>query len=284
MKKLPVLPVLMLALLASCTAPYEQELPEYTPELVVEAYVNQSQPLLTYALVSRSIDYYNPDQNTKPIENANVQMWEGTEQNGTIIWDEDNPVSFQHFEGIPGVYLPGLGYVGKENHYYRIEVEVDGETITATSYMPEKVEMDSFYYQDVFNPQVDSTQPFSTMFFRDPADKVNYYLLLEYSNESTDWPPLWGSADRIFVVDDELFNGSSFGYSDIFPRSYGDTVNLILAGIDEGAFRYWESYENSQGNGGPFSQPINVISNFDNGRGLFSAMAVDKKRIIITKP
>ena len=275
-----ILSVLML----SCTAPYEQELPAYEPELVIEAYVNQSEPLLTYALVSRSIDYYNPDQNTQPIENATVTMWEGVDDNGSIRWDEDNPINFQHFEGLPGVYLPGLGYVGKEGHYYRIEVSLDGERATATSYLPELVEMDSFYYQNVLNEQTDSTLPFSTMFFRDPADKENYYLLMEYSNEQSDWPPLWGSGDRIFVVDDELFNGEFFGYSDIFPRQYGDTVNLILAGIDASSFTYWESYENALGNGGPFSQPINVISNFDNARGLFSAMAVDKKKIIITKP
>ena len=106
-------------------------------------------------------------------------------------------------------------------------------------------------------------------------------MIADYINAPTEWPLLWGTVNRIVVTEDLLFNDQPFVFSPIFPDRYGDTVNVYLISVDQQTLEYWESYEASRNNGGPFTQPINVNSNFDNARGTFQGMAVDSKRIII---
>lgn len=144
--------------------------------------------------------------------------------------------------------------------------------------------MDSIWVNNIFNPNRDTIEPYLRFSFKDPSAFGNYYMVADYRNTPNEWPLLWGTANRIVVTDDLFFNGQPFTYSEIFPDTYGDTVNMYLISIDKQAFDYWTSYEASRGNGGPFSQPINVTSTFDNARGIFQGMAVDAKRIVIKKP
>jgi hypothetical protein len=276
------LAILSLSLVWGCTDTYDEPLPEYESELIIEAYVNQANPLLNYALLSKSLPYYDENFDVEGVGEAKVTLYEGQKEGTELIWNQEG-LAYEEFDQIPGLYLPPITefFVGKEGYYYKLEVEYEGVTSVAVTQIPNLVPIDSIWVENVFNSNRDTFEPFLRFLFTDPPQFGNNYMIAEYVNAPTEWPLLWGAANRIVVTDDLLINSQSFVYSPIFPDTYGDTVNMYLISIDQQTLEYWESYDASRNNGGPFTQPINVNSTFDNARGTFQGMAVDNKRIII---
>jgi hypothetical protein len=85
--------------------------------------------------------------------------------------------------------------------------------------------------------------------------------------------------DKGFDKNGELnFSDEDYGF---FHR--GDTVTIKFCNIDKATYDFWRTWEyNYQSNGNPFSSPIKVLSNMDNGAlGTFSGYAVQYKSIII---
>lgn len=278
--------MLLPAFAVSCMDVYEEPLPQYEPELVIEAYVNQVNVLGNYALLTKSLAYYDESFKVEGVEGANVMLYEGQKMGNTLEWQEEG-IRFEPLsDDVPGLYAPPLTglFLGKEGFYYKLVVEYQGITATSIAHLPALVPIDTFYAENIYNGNADSMEPYLRMRFSDPPAFGNYYMLSEYRNAPSDFPLLWGSAERLLVNDDALYNGRGFTYSSIFPDKYGDTINFYLISIDRPAYDFWLSYESSRNNGGPFSQPVNLTSTFDNARGIFQAMALSHKRIIVTKP
>ncbi|MBI3142570.1 MAG: DUF4249 domain-containing protein [Bacteroidetes bacterium] len=281
-----LLAFLMLFYMVSCMDVYDEPLPAYEPELVIEAYVNQVNVLGNYALLTKSLAYYDESFEVEGVTGANVRLFEGQKLGNTLEWQEEG-IQFEPLsDEVPGLYAPPLTglFLAKEGYYYKLVVEYQGVTATSIAHMPAVVPIDTFYAENIFNNNTDSVEPYLRMRFADPPAFGNYYLISEYRNDPGEFPLLWGSAERLLVNDDALFNGNDFTFSSIFPDKYGDTINFYLMSIDRPAYDFWLSYDASRNNGGPFSQPVNLSSNFDNARGIFQAMAVSHKRIIVTKP
>ncbi|MBI1184996.1 DUF4249 family protein [bacterium] len=275
----------LVLILVGCTAPYDRPLPDYESELVVEAYVNQLNPLLNYAIITKSLPYYDKNFSVTAVTNATVTLFEGQMTDGEIQW-KSNTIAFEPVSGIEGIFAPPIShpFLATVGHYYKLVVQSEGQTATSISYLPNVVPIDSIWVDNIFNPKADSTEPFLHFTFTDPGDFGNYYMVSDYRSSRSNFPFLWGAADRIAVTDDALFNGQTFAYGSIFPDDYNDTVNMYLISIDQQTFNYWQSYDAAQNNGGPFSQPINVKGTFDHARGVFQAMAIAYKKIIIQKP
>lgn len=269
----------------SCSDTYDEPLPEYESELVVEAYVNQANPFLNYALLTKSIDYDGQSPNVPGVSGAKVTLYEGFKEGTELKWDESG-IEYQAVDSVPGLYFPPIEllFLATEGAYYKLVVEADDIVTTAVTQVPVLVEMDSLWVDYVYNEKVDSTQAFLKFSFSDPAAFGNHYLVHDYRGAEDEWPLLWGALDLEVITDDIFFNGQPFVYSEAFPRRWGDTTNFYLSSITRESHDFWESYENSRDNGGPFSQPINVNSTFDNSRGIFQGMAVDTRRIIVQKP
>ncbi|MCB0738313.1 MAG: DUF4249 domain-containing protein [Bacteroidetes bacterium] len=284
MKRVHFLFLLVALVVVACNAPYDDDLPEYDGEIVVEAYLNQSIPLLNYCLLSRSVAYYNPNLDVEQVSEASIYVYEGVEENGELTWDRDNGQKWEQFPQLLGAYVPAFGWAAKENTFYLMEIEVEGKNLSAITQVPKLVEIDTLFIDNRFNSVADSVEPFERLTFSDPKGFGNNYALFRTRKGFFDNPLTWGSMRRIFTTDDEFFDGNSWGFSSFFPQTYGDTVTFYLASMDKASYRFWESYDVSQNNGGPFSQPINVESNIEGGRGVFCGLAVDRRRIIIEKP
>lgn len=276
----------------ACTTDYEKDLPPYESELVIEAYVNQANPFLNYAILTKSIEYYNDNFDVFDLgaKGATVNVFEGRKREDGFQWNE-NPIVFNPLEGVDGseingIYAPPIEklFVAKEGFYYRMEVEYEGVLSAAMTYVPPLVPIDSIWADNIFNEQIDSLEPFMKFSFKDPDAFGNFYMISEAENAPDQYPFLWGNLDQDAFFDDLFFNAQDFTYSEIFPNKYGDTINIYLFSIDKQAFDYWTSYDNSRNNGGPFSQPIQVNSTFDNARGFFQGMSVDTKQLIIKEP
>lgn len=272
-------------LFLGCNAPYDGELPPYEGEIVVEAYVNQSIPSLNYLLLSRSVAYYDPNLDIDPVGEAKVMVYPGVEIDGQVQWDRDNGMDWLPFEFIPGAYVPSqFGFVAEEETHYLLEIEVEGQKLSSKTYVPKMVKMDTLFVENIFNEKADSFQAFERMAFSDPKGFGNNYLVYRSRVGFQENPLTWGSMSLLYSADDEFFDGNSWGFSSLFPQTYGDTVTFYLGAIDRASYLFWDSYEISENNGGPFSQPINVNGNIEGGRGIFCGIAVDRRRVIITKP
>jgi len=271
--------------LTACSDIYDKPLPEYESELVVEAYVNQASPLLNYALVTKSVDYDNQSLDVLGVAGAKVTLYEGQKDGTELVWDEEG-IEYDAVDSVPGLYFPPITrfFEATEGYYYRLVVEADGIVTTSVTRVPELVPIDSFWADYVFNENADSVEPYLKFGFRDPQGLGNYYIVSDLEGAELEWPLLWGALDKDIITDDLYFDGEPFDVSYVFPRRWGDTINVYLASIPKEAYDYWVSYENSRGNGGPFSQPINVNSTFDNSKGVFHGMAVDTRRMIVQKP
>ncbi|MGB0432090.1 MAG: hypothetical protein ACPGLV_16565, partial [Bacteroidia bacterium] len=90
-----------------CTDVYDQDLPEYESELVIEAYVNQVNPLLNYALITKSLPYYAESFDVEGIDGATVTLFEGKKEGTELIWDSEG-LEYEVFEQVPGLYLPPI--------------------------------------------------------------------------------------------------------------------------------------------------------------------------------
>jgi len=269
----------------SCSDTYDEPLPEYESELMVEAYINQANPFLNYALLTKSIDYDGQSPNVPGVSGAKVTLYEGVKEGTELKWNESG-IEYQAVDSVPGLYFPPIEllFLATEGAYYKLVVEAEGIVTTAVTQVPVLVEMDSLWVDYVYNEKVDSIQAFLKFSFSDPEAFGNHYLIHDYRGAENEWPLLWGALDLEVITDDIFFNGQPFVYSEVFPRRWGDTTNFYLSSITRETHDFWESYENSRDNGGPFSQPINVNSTFDNSRGIFQGMAVDTRRIIVQKP
>lgn len=271
--------------LLSCSDLYDRPLPEYDSELVVEAYVNQANPFLNYALVTKSVAYDDQSPDVLGVAEAVITLYEGRKEGTELLWQEAG-IEYQAVDSVPGLYFPPLEllFTATEGAYYKLVVEADGIVTTSVTQVPQLVEIDSVWVDYVFNSNVDSMQPFLKFGFQDPDAFGNHYMIYDYRNSDLEWPLLWGALDLEVVSDDIFFNGQRFVYSEASPRKWGDTTSFYLSAVTQQTHDFWESYENSRDNGGPFSQPINVNSTFDNSKGIFQGMAVDTRRIIVQKP
>jgi len=166
------------------------------------------------------------------------------------------------------------------------------------------------------NLQVETT-------FNDPADAENYYLLtfsalmpqyryyppnyeavfignkmssIDYDSENLSWENYF-SMDNFsgFAISDELFNGNTktikaslyMGgeyYGDELPQR-NDKVFINLNSISKEFYQYiisYSKYEDIEGN--PFAEPVNIMSNVNNGLGFFSSYSTAKDSIVINYP
>lgn len=293
MKYWPIYSSIVVFVLHSCTAPYNEELPPYDEEIVVEAYVNQAIPSLNYVLLSLSVEYYDDNLDLPLVPDADITLTEGVVEGADTQWMENESIKMISLADLPipspigelpGYYVPNqLGWVAKEGRVYKLEIEVNEQRLSAVTSVPKVVPIDTCYVLNRFNSKADSMEPFEFLAFNDPEGFGNNYRIYRYDKGFIDNPPTWGSASVLLTVDDEFFDAESFTYQSFFPVSYGDTVTFYLNSVDRISYRFWESYDISQNNGGPFTQPINVKGNVKGGRGVFCGMAVDRRRIIIEK-
>ncbi|MBC7447222.1 MAG: DUF4249 domain-containing protein [Hymenobacteraceae bacterium] len=185
-----------------------------------------------------------------------------------------------------GVYqtTPKLGS-GQLNHSYRLVVVRGSQRVEATSRLHPCTPLDSitFVYKQKDTDAVAESGYYTTIYFREPAGRGDYYRINAYTNG------VWRNRNELFFFDDELYDGN---YGDpeidynINPR---DTVTVEMRAIDKAAYDFYLGLSNAQQNTGtPFdSPPANAPTNVRGNRviGLFTACAVRRvTRVAPPKP
>lgn len=268
--------------LSACEKEIDVPLPPAESEIVVEAYINQLDPLYNYVILSRTVDYFNPNLDLISVSGAQVYITEGITNGSDTIWDEANKKQMVEIapDSIPGIYF-NLGLRGQLGHVYKLEIQAEGKNIYGVTTIPQLVTLDSVTSSYTVNPDnAKDTGYFMTIHFNEPAPTGNNYRYLYKEGGDTAYFG-WGSINSDDgVFNDEIINGvyRSFKFSDRFK--FNDTVNFYLCAIDRPAYNFWDSYASARYNGGPFSTPVQLKSNIQGAIGSFTGKAVSRKRLI----
>lgn len=250
-----------LTLFNSCEDIIDINLNEANSNVVIEANVIDN-GLQTVKLTKTKP--FNDDNAPVSINGADVSV---TEEGG-------NTYTFREQANLSGNYFSNQ-FVGKPGKKYTIKVKVDGKTFTASSIMPQLVNLDSLTVTELsfFN----NTQKFVQVNYNDPKGIKNFYNYVLLVNNKI---------RNAYYVDEDRFNDGNLVNNTIFngdPKlEKGDRVEVDFQCIDEKIYRYYFAISQIQGNGGPPTSPANPDSNFDNGAlGYFSAHTSKKLSITI---
>ncbi|MEL6537536.1 MAG: DUF4249 domain-containing protein [Bacteroidota bacterium] len=238
---------LSLLALGACEKVIDVDLNDAEPTLVVEANLNNEFGPQTVVL-SKTTSFFTPEA-PGPVTNATV----------TVTDDEGESITYDEVED--GVYV--ALYAGEPGRTYTLSIDTEGETYTAVSEMREIISLDSLTFSPSggFGGPIDGPPtflPFTN--FNDPAEKGNFYRLIEVSDDPA-------RTAIIYLLDDLATNGNLVTFP-LFGNSApaGDTVTIELWHLDQAAHTYFDEL-GDLGGGGPFNSgtPANPTSNLTNG-------------------
>jgi len=277
-------------IIESCEKNITLNLPVIQNQIVVEGYVFQD--TFAYVLLSRNTPFFSQ------IDSSQLQQYiiRGAK---VVISDGTITDTMKEFDiGQATIYV-SLNIKGQPNKTYSLHVEADGKVITAQTFLPPSVKLDSAWWK------VDGSKDslgFVWAHLTDPdtlgnnyrwfAERINHYAGTNEQKDSIFIAPE-GS-----VTEDKFFNGKSFNFfynrgrlpnslktddnnveRDYFKR--GDTIVVRFCTIDRATFEFWRTEETQIGsNGNPFANAAPIKSNINGGLGVWGAYGVSYDTVI----
>ncbi|MFV0605569.1 MAG: DUF4249 domain-containing protein [Niabella sp.] len=250
------------ALLTSCEKIINADIKNVEKKYVIEAQITDNENSARVNL-SQTINMADSNQFTG-VENAEIYL------------NEDNslPIKLTHTGG--GVYRANV--TGKPGKTYHLTINVNGQTFTAVSTMPQKVNFDTLYVSErLFLGQI---RKVATVEFTDPPNIKNAYRFIQYIDGRKE--------NTIFITDDNLIDGRKviyelliFGDTDYTLKSE-DQLRVEMRGIDMPAYKFWYSLTQSSLGQNQSASPGNPITNIQGGAiGYFSAQTFEAKSMAV---
>lgn len=301
--------LLMLLLLVGCEQDLTIDLPEGKEKLVVEGHIEQGAPPVV--VLTRSVPVFS-EFSLESLEQSFVhgaQITVVTQGQSFILKEVPSAAFSEELRevvsvqlGVSKAQLSGNGgflfYVyttsellGEVGQSYRLQIQYDGQTLSASTTIPQVNPIDSLWIMPHPNPQQDSLK---TLYYRynDPDTLGNSVRYFTKRNSEPFYPGLFTS-----VFNDELINGKTISFpldrgerkgqqkinEDMYSYfGVGDTITIRWAAIDLPHYRFWYSLENEQNsNGSPIGTPNITESNIQGGLGIWGGYGVSYHRIIV---
>jgi len=285
--------------LISCVKDFNIDTKSNTPQLVVEAYINNLVREYNYVVLSRSLDYLSTSFQSSPVSKAGVFITEGEVKNHQYNWnlstkiqlvESDLPMVPVNFK--KGVYFdprltsnPRNALTGTPGKCYLLEItDGDNHYSSITNLLqPEAIDSLTTGYRYVDASDSNKIKYRVTNHYKDP-DTLNNTLLYYYRSYDTRNNFGWGglSKGRTGGTDD-LTNGQ---YMDVtFTRGFviGDTITFYMASVTRDVYNFWDSFNKARDNNGPFATPVSLITNItgNNATGCFSGFSISSKMVVI---
>ncbi|PCJ82078.1 MAG: hypothetical protein COA57_13670 [Flavobacteriales bacterium] len=294
--------------LFSCEKEINIKIPEYEPKLVIEGVIESSgvtgaPPIV---ILTKSSAYFE-ETDLNAIQNLFVHDAIVTVEDGNTtstleelcLNDLDSTIAplVASYFGINEQDLSTFNYCvytvpfvdlisgnhlkGEVGKTYKLTVESEGNTYTASTEIPQLVPLDSVW----FEVQIQDTLGFAWARMTDPTGRGNAYrwfakrITLDANGEPKDdnFIAPFGSA-----FNDEFVDGVSFDFA--YDRGHpptghenepgevdhyykiGDTIVVKFTTIDNDVYEYMRLYEvQINSNGSPFASPANVPTNIEGG-------------------
>ena len=260
----PFLALLMLT--ASCNLEKDIEvlLPEHTPQLVVEGYLEQGKPFSV--TVTESASYFDAPQ-TSLVTDAEVYIT----HNGRRIKLNFKPTLSQ---GKGKFYTHTSTEVmnGKPGDIFGIEVtDSRGRRVTGFTTIQKEVPIEEVEWK--FN---DKEKAYLLTSFQDDANVNNYYRFITHLDSLNTKP------NRDFTLNDNLTNGKRITLGSAYIYDRNDTIIVSLYHIEKQYYDYLNSVEDARSaNGNPFAQPSKIRSSVQGGIGIFTNLAYQRKTVVL---
>jgi hypothetical protein len=267
------------------------EFPVKEKTLVLHCYFSQDSAWLFF--VSRSLSVID-NAELKYVTDATVKLFEEDELKATltsITYDPETNIPFYRFEGLNP-------QVGKK---YKVEVShPDYPTIYASDVLTTPVNLiienskiidSSLFYDPWLQKSIGNMTASITISVDDPAKQDNYYLLYMYYIDSSEYavyktkiysyetnnPAVDKKYDNGLLFTDYLFDGKKYEITfkiDDWSFYSGKKYYFVLESMSRARFYYEKStrlYYNMQYD--PFSEPIQIFNNIENGYGIFAGFS-----------
>jgi hypothetical protein len=248
--------------LFSCTKVISVNLNNANPNIVIEGIVSDV-PGPYQVKLTQTVNFSDPNI-FPPVTGSTVK-----------ITDTNLGTTDSLKEVVPGTYITQKLLQGIIGHTYQLLVLYNGQTYTASSTMPAKVNLDSvsFYITNIFGTK--STSAIAN--FQDPAGIANYYTFTEYVNGQ--------AIDQTFNFSDRLSDGKYIRRQLFNDSSYinpGDQVTIEMHCVDSQVWQYFNTLGQAKGNNSQAITPANPLSNISNNAlGYFSAQTVQSGLAIL---
>lgn len=255
--------ILFLFVIVSCEKVIDVDLNVANPEIVIQGNLSGF-PYSAEVRLSKTGSYFGESSNER-VSGAQVVI-ENNLGESYRLNEVENGV-YKSFEIRPD-----------EDVMYHLTVETEGELYEASSTLHRTIEIDTlnYFYDDGF-AFLDEGYVVK-VYFIDPEEIKNYYRIKIYESET-----LKNEFKDIIIFDDRLLDGGSI---EVTLRGYifdiGDTVSVQLISLDEGAYNYYNTFQELINVNPGSAAPANPTSNISNGAlGYFSAWSSDVKTVII---
>jgi hypothetical protein len=278
--------VALIFLFTSCEKELDIKLTQGTPSLVVEGNIeSDNYPVVT---LTKSVGFF------EKIDFNSIQYAKGASVKVTDITSNQTlPLKEYNIDTlIDGVqykfslysidYLDpiALNFKGQFEHSYKLTINYEGKTYEGITKIPASQPLDSIRAIDV----VGKADSFSQIkaFFNDPDTLGNYAkyktLTKHYNKDNSNAIYLSPFND---IFDDKLYNGinvpvtidlgvdrndPNLDFNTAGFMRHGDTTTIKWMAIDNQVYDFWNTLAFAKGSvGNPFSSPIKVKSNMNNG-------------------
>lgn len=288
--------LLLLVFIFSCEKKIDFKLKESAPKLVVEATIESGE--YPFVLLTRSLNYFStitPDQLAGSfVHHAVVDISNGTQTHR--LKEYRVPLGNGYALSYYTVDSSNLAtaFKGALNTQYNLTILADGITYSAQTKIPAlNKRIDSMWWKPA--PVSDTSRKDVIVMIKvtDPPGFGDYVRYWTKKNDSTFLPGFSS------VFDDLVIDGTTYDlpvepgidrnrdqpFRDDRAFKRGDTVTLKLSSIDRATYEFWRTMEYTYSSvGNPFSTPVKVLSNINNGAlGYFGGYASQYRTIIIPK-
>lgn len=257
---------LFILVLSSCEKVIDLDLNDAEKKYVIEAVI-MDQPGKTKVLLSQTKNF--DEDNTFPgISGAIITIAESGGATTTLT------------ETSAGVY-ENASLVGTSGKTYTLSVAINGQTFSAVSTMPVRVNLDTIYITDeVFFGELRKTV---NAVFDDPPGLGNSYRFVQYVNGLKEDQIMYRNDE---YSDDRVIAHKMFYFTDDEddPRiiESGDNVVVDFNCIDKNMYKYWFSLDRSSTGLAGQATPTNPVTNLQGGAlGYFSAQTFQTKSLIV---
>ncbi len=173
--------------------------------------------------ISRPADYYNHQDEYPPVTGAEVTIFDDAGNIDILNETEEGLYETTSIKGVPG-------------RTYFLKIKTGGDEYTASSKMPEAMEIDSLRFKD----ESDYGNFYSlTCYFTDRAGIDDYCFFYVYVNNEL-------RNEEIYVYSDEFSDGQLIKYDhfDEVSFNYNETASLVVYTFDKAMYECFSVLDN----------------------------------------
>ena len=196
----------------------------------------------------------------------------------TVSITDNTGISTAFTETTAGNYV-APNFTGEVGKTYSLQVKINGETFTARSTMPQKINLDTLFVSNEI--LFGETRKLVNIAYQDPDGKGQYYRYVQYINGKKSKPIFANNDDYSDgkYVESKLWYITDDDNKDEKIKS-GDSITLDMQCIDAAVYKYWYSLNQSATGNSQSASPANAVSNISGGAlGYFSAHTLQTKSV-----